>query len=261
MTLYHYDPKLHKKRVLTHADCTVYSVNGLAVRNVAQPDEEFGNFAMCDEFPNLIPKHEVWISEKLAPREGVFFIANALTQLARCAAGATEKAYEEGLSIERQLRENINGIAFRDGKPHKQVPEGIYLEPYLTLPDPKGAIAVWIVDGNLVRSYYKTDYTQGGHGFVYPWVPKSQIWVEDGSDRRELPFIISHEYIERRLMRDAQLDYDTAHDICSKMEFKLRKREGLTPLLVAGSHRLAKGDLPRLTQEEVFEKVLRTYVK
>jgi hypothetical protein len=40
-----FQPKLNKRRVLSHADWTVYSVNGLAVRNVAQPDEEFGNFA------------------------------------------------------------------------------------------------------------------------------------------------------------------------------------------------------------------------
>ena len=51
-----FDPKLNKKRVLTHAEYTVYSVNGLAVRNVAQPDEEFGNFATPDEFPDLIPR-------------------------------------------------------------------------------------------------------------------------------------------------------------------------------------------------------------
>lgn len=63
----HFDPKLNKKRVLTHADYTVYSVNGLAVRNIAQPDEEFGNFATREEFPDLIPKGEIWISEMLAP--------------------------------------------------------------------------------------------------------------------------------------------------------------------------------------------------
>src|SRR3954462_1344414 len=99
----HYDPKLRKRRVLTHEDYTVYSVNGLAVRNIAQPDEEFGNFATQEDFPDLIPKGEIWISEKLAPREGIFFIANALTQRRRQVNGATEKAYEDGLEVERAL--------------------------------------------------------------------------------------------------------------------------------------------------------------
>src|SRR3954464_7836168 len=111
MSRNHYAPKLRKQRVLTHAEYTVYSVNGLAVRNFAQPDEEFGNFATRDEFPNLIPRGEIWISEKLAPKEGVFFIANALTQLARQAAGAAgDRAYEDGLEVERLLREKLNGI-------------------------------------------------------------------------------------------------------------------------------------------------------
>src|SRR5437016_12348808 len=127
----HFDPKLNKKRVLSHADCTVYSVNALAVRNAARPDEEFGNFATQDELPDLIPKGEVWISEKLAPQEGIFFIANALTRYQRQQEGATDKAYDEGLEVERVLREKLNGVAFRNGKPHKQVPDAIYLEKYI----------------------------------------------------------------------------------------------------------------------------------
>jgi hypothetical protein len=254
-----FDPNLNKKRLLTHADFVVYTVNGLAVRNASRPDEEFGNFATHDEFPDVIAKHEVWVSEKLAPREGIFFVANALTYLARVAAGATNKAYDDGIAVERVLREHVTGVAFRDGKPHRQVPDEIYLDEYLTLPDPKGPVSVRLIDGNLARSYYKTDYTQGGHGFVYPWVPKSQIWIEDGVDYREIRFIVCHEYLERRLMRDKGLDYDHAHGIASRLEFDLRKGAGLTPLLAPGRQTITKGDLARLPGDEVFEFVLRTY--
>jgi hypothetical protein len=262
MSTTHFNPKLHKRRVLTHADYMVYSVNGLAVRNAAQPDEEFGNFATRDEFPGLIPRGEIWISEKLAAKEGVFFIANALTQLSRQAAGAADDtAYDDGLEVERLLREKLNGVEFRNGKPHKRVPDDIYLEQYITLPDPEGPVVVWLADGNLIRSYYKTDYTEGGHGYVYPWVPRGEIWVEDGVDRREVPFIVSHEYLERRLMRDEGLDYDTAHEICSKVEFHLRKRQGPTHLLVPGRRKLSKTDLPALTGDEVFDYVVRYFVR
>jgi hypothetical protein len=80
-------------------------------------------------------------------------------------------------------------------------------------------------------------------------------------DHRELPFIVTHEYLERRLMRDEELDYDPAHAICSRVEFDLRKARGATPLLVSGQRKLHKKDLVRLTSEEVFEYVLRTYVR
>jgi len=257
MKKYHYDPKLRKRRVLSHEDYTVYSVNGLTVRNVAQPDEEFGNYAMHEEFPNLIPKDEIWISEKLAAKEGIFFIAAALTRLKRQAAGATDKAYDDSLEVERALREKINGVEFRDGKPHKQVPAAIYLEEYVTLPDPQGPVRVWLIDGNLARSYYKTDYTEGGHGYVYPWVPKDQIWIEKDLDRAEIPYIVSHEYLELRLMRDKGLEYDRAHVVSAKVEFALREGKPILSLLAPEGRRLTKAALAGLTSDEFFADVLR----
>jgi hypothetical protein len=254
-----YDPKLNKTKYLVHADCTIYTVNGLAVRNASKADEEFGNFATHDEFPDAIGAREVWMSEKLAAREGVFFAANALTYLAKVAAGAPNAAYEAGIEAERGLRESINGVEFRDGKPHRRVPDELYLAEYVTIPDPKGDVTVWLVDGNLARSYYKTDYTQGGHGYVYPWVPKPQIWVEDGTDHRELPFVICHEYLERRLMRDGGLEYDRAHEIASALEYDLRKAQGLTPLLTRGGRKIGKADLPGLVTDEVVRFVNETY--
>lgn len=254
-------PKLNKKRLLAHADFTVYTVNGLAVRNASRVDEEFGNFATHDEFPDVIGRQEVWVSEKLAAREGVFFIANALTYLSRLAAGAADTAYDDGLSVERVLRERVNGVSFQDGKPHRKVPAEIYLGEYATLPDPRGPVTVHLIDGNLARSYYKTDYTQGGHGFVYPWVPKPQIWVEGGVDRRETHFIVCHEYLERRLMRDEGLDYGRAHGMASRLEFDLRKGTGLTPRLAPGRRKVGKANLPGLAADEVLAFVLENYSK
>src|SRR3954469_4683573 len=96
-----YDPRLHKTRYLVHADCTIYTVNGLAVRNASQADEEFGNFATQDEYPDAIGEREGWMSEKLASREGVFFAANALTSPAKGAAAAPNAAYDAGIEAER----------------------------------------------------------------------------------------------------------------------------------------------------------------
>jgi hypothetical protein len=137
----------------------------------------------------------------------------------------------------------------------------LYIDAYITLADPEFPIEVWLVDGNMIRSLYKTDYTEGGHGYVYRWVPKSEIWVEKDLDRWELPFIVSHEYLELRLMRDQGIDYDTAHDICSKVEFNMRKGRGGKPILSPGRRRLAKRDLPKLTCDEIFRYVLNTYVR
>jgi hypothetical protein len=262
MNEHRFQPRLHKKLVLKHEEYTVYSVNALTVRNYAKPEEEFGNFATSGDFPKLIPKGEIWISEKLAAREGLFFIANSLVQLSRGKAGADEgRAYQDGLEAERLLRKQINGIEFRDGKPHRSIPAEIYLQKYADLPDGEGRVEVWLVDGNRVRSYYKTDYTEGGHGYVYPWVPQSQIWLEDGVDHRELHFIAVHEFIERKLMRDAHLSYDRAHLACATLEYDLRKNDPVKEFLVSGRKKLGKPDLQNLDSDDLFAHVRKHYVK
>src|SRR5262245_8418457 len=186
----HFRPRLHKRFVSTHEGWDVYSVDASAVRNIARPDEEFGNFATKAEFPDLIPDGEIWVGEKNLDREGVFFIADALTRMKLIEEGTPkEQAYTAGLNVERYLREKLTGMKFRGGRPHKRVPRQVYVKRYLTLDDVKFPIEVWQVDGKVVRSFYKTDYTEGGHGYVYRWVPKQQIWIEKDLDRWEFPFI------------------------------------------------------------------------
>lgn len=256
-------PRLDKRLIACQEGHNVYAVNAFAVRNTTQPDEEFGNFATSDQFPDVIEKTDIWISDRVVETEATFFIANALAQLAARERGlSNENAYEAGQEAEQDLRERIVGVKYRDGKPHRHVPEAIYAEPYLTLDDPEFPVKVWRIDGNLVRSYYKTDYTEGGHGQVYPWVPKREIWVEKDLDRREVPFILSHEYLEMRLMRDEGIDYDTAHETAARMEFDLRKGKGIARLLVPGRRRrLTKKDLPRLVGAEVFAFFKEAYLQ
>src|SRR5947209_3315916 len=125
-------PKLNKQFVATHEGWNVYSVDTSSIRNIAQPDEEFTSFATRNEFPDLIPRGEIWIGEKNLDKEGIFFIANALTRLKELENGwSDDKAYTAGLNVERSLREKLTGLKFRHGKPHKRVPPHLYVERYL----------------------------------------------------------------------------------------------------------------------------------
>ncbi len=254
-------PRLNKKFVASRDGYDIYSVNGFAIRNLAQPDEEFTNFATRDEFPDLIPEGEIWISEKTLDREGEFFIANAVARLGALAEGASEEsAYTTGLNVERKLRRQATRIEYRAGRPHQRIPGDVYVQHYHTLADEKFPVEVWLVSGCRVRSTYKTDYTEGGHGYVYRWVPKDEIWVEDTIDRAELPFIVTHEYTELRLMRDEKMEYDKAHEICSEVEFDLRKPESRKAFPGFSRHRVTKADLRRVTRPEFFDYVRKHYV-
>jgi len=251
-------PGLRKKFLSEQDGYRVFSVDAFAVRNEAKADEEFTNFATPDDFPDLIPDGEIWISDEVAEDEGVFFIAGAITRLKEVERGIDEeRAYADGLKAEQVLREKILGLKYRDGRPHRRVPPEIYVEPYMTIDDPQGPVKVWRVDGKFVRGWYKTDYTEGGHGYVYPWVPIDEIWIERAVEDREVPFVLTHEYLERRLMRDEGLEYDPAHEMASKIEFHLRKGKGIRKLLGPTTRRLGKRDLVNLPREEVYRAALR----
>jgi hypothetical protein len=257
-------PPLHKRRLFSHGPYTVYAVNPFAVRDMSQSDEEFGNFAVSGDFPRLIPKDEVWVVDRAADEEGLLFAANALARLRAIEHGAPEEqAYDTGINVERFLRAKLRGAEYRGGRPHKRVPKRVYEAEYATLPDPNGPeteVTVWLVHGAVVRDLYKTDYTEGGHGYVYRWVPKPEIWVEDTVERAELPFVVAHEYLERRLMRDEGLEYDPAHEICSKVEYSLRECRGPHPI-VCPRGKLTKPDLPRLAKPEFLDYVVGHYLK
>jgi len=86
-------------------------------------------------------------------------------------------------------------------------------------------IKTYIVDGDFIRSNINVDYVEGGHGYVYDYVPKDEIWVEEMEDRKEMWFNFQHELYERALMKaDPKLDYSDAHDKAVARETKQRHK-------------------------------------
>ena len=79
-------------------------------------------------------------------------------------------------------------------------------------------------------------------------------------ERPERPFVVVHEYLERLLMRDTGLEYDPAHEICSKVEFSLREGRGPIEQL-DGKGRLTTADLPKLARPEFYQYVVGHYLK
>jgi ADP-Ribosyltransferase in polyvalent proteins len=80
-------------------------------------------------------------------------------------------------------------------------------------------LKVVLVDGEKVRDLFKSDYIEGGHHYVYPWIPIGEIWIEDTINASEMPPIVLHEFVERELMKRRGLTYPHAHTIASKVEF------------------------------------------
>ena len=85
-------------------------------------------------------------------------------------------------------------------------------------------LAVRLVDGTFVRNHFDSDYSQGGNGYRYRWIPKNEIWIDAEISEVEWPFIIFHECEEVELMRRG-MSYDKAHNRAKRMEDRLRRNE------------------------------------
>lgn len=86
-----------------------------------------------------------------------------------------------------------------------------------------GDVKVYLVRGDLVRSLFYPDFTQGGHDKVYKFVPKGEVWIDDDLFIKERVFVIIHELFERALMAKG-MTYNKAHERASKIEYYCRTK-------------------------------------
>ena len=85
---------------------------------------------------------------------------------------------------------------------------------------------IFLVDGTHVRNVHDSDFSQGGNGYRYKWIPKSEIWIDAHIPEDEWSLIVGHECQEAELMKSG-VGYDKAHATAKRTEDKLRR--GSTP--------------------------------
>jgi hypothetical protein len=199
----------------------IYLVDGESVRNLSDAAEEFGGVAINPQFPDLIPEKEIWIEQDSGEKEIPILIDTALYQLQQISAGKDkDDAYKAAIQREKREREAMDLSEHHEENTGK-LPKEIYVKLDKTLSD---GTKVWLVNGEEVRNHSKVDFIEGGHGYVYDFVPDDEIWLENGIDTDEIPFILYHELTERTLMKDKGMSYDKAHKIASDKEYEARQR-------------------------------------
>jgi hypothetical protein len=192
--------KPYIKKVDQIGRLTVWTVDGQYIRK--NIDEEFTNFGQHYRF-RFIPSHEFWIDKEHGLGEQQFFIDMAL-----------EKADD----VERRERRKSEFVREISRLPKKDIIENIHkrlLKKY------SGTVRVWVVKGELVRSLYFIDFTEGGHDKVYHFVPKNEVWLDDDLGPGERRFVLLHELHERHLMTLGQ-PYSKAHRSASRIEYHCR---------------------------------------
>jgi len=217
--------QIQKKKFMDFKGYPVYYVNDLEIRNICLEDEEFTDFAIHYNFPDLIPENEIWVSEEVNKDELMLFLNNAAKQYNLIKDGYDpDEAYEKAIKYEKSLREKIKNSEsyYSPSQPEaKKLSDNVHIQRYGVITDED--ITVWIVNGKEVRDAYKTDYVEGGHGYVYDWIPNDEIWIDNDTKDEERMAILTHEYTELKLMRDKNMEYEQAHHLASIEEYKFRE--------------------------------------
>jgi hypothetical protein len=211
----------------------VWIVDGSYIRR--NMDEEFTNYGQHYRF-NFIPKNEFWIDKERTPGEEKYYIDSMIVMHRLMSEGISKKkAVQIADKIEHRERAKSElmkrEITFKKNK--QKLIDSIHIKLLKIYSNEK--IKVWIINGEAVRDLFFLDFVEGGHGYVYSFIPKNEVWIDDDIEPREIKFVLLHELHERNLMAKGWCyDIDTpdnlktgkikkgAHPDSSKIEFYCR---------------------------------------
>jgi len=200
----------------------VWYVNGYWIRK--HLEKEFTNFSQHYQF-KFIPKNEFWIDQEQGKKETKYFIGTLLLMNRLLSQGLTRKqANKLASSVETAERDKSKSIIKLKSSKNKEVVLKKVRKEFLKRYS--GNVKVWLVRGDLVRSLFYTDFTQGGHDKVYKFVPKGEVWIDDDLFKKERIFVVIHELYERYWMAKG-MSYDKAHGRASKIEYQCRNNPKL----------------------------------
>ncbi len=184
---------------------TICIVDGSLVRK--NYDIDFTNYGQFYRFP-FIPPNQIWIDCEAHPNEYRFFIKDAIVEFL---------SMKKGSSFEQALEQ----VKKEDQKNRAAVHQSLSLDKKLLYN--KYKIFIYIVNGDYVRTYIDPTFVEGGHGYVYDYIAKNTVWIDDALFSKDIGFVVYHELIERYLMATKKLKYHPAHKIASDLEATWRR--------------------------------------
>jgi hypothetical protein len=205
------------EKIDERGDIQVWLVDGPYIRS--RIDEEFVNFGQHYRY-TYIPVNEFWIDREAEHDERQFFIDHLLVEYRLMAAGMPyEKALPRADQVERKERRRAGDISQLTHHGQK-LPDltGVHERLWKKL---ENGVSVWIVNGRLVRSAFDIDFTEGGHDYVYEFVPENEVWIDDAIVELERGYILLHELHERNRMAKG-IPYNQAHAESSRLEYFCR---------------------------------------
>jgi hypothetical protein len=211
--------KPYIKKIANVFGFKVFIVDGEYIRT--NINEEFTNFGQHYRF-KFIPKNEFWIDKENGKEiEAKYYIDHLLVENRLMKEG---KSYDE--AIERADRtekmERVKDDLMNKKNKEIKTKKDKINKAHLKILFKNKRLKIWLVDGAFVRETFFIDFTEGGHDYVYDFVPKDEVWIDDDLNIEERKYVILHEIHERNLMAKGW-NYNKAHNSSSKIEYYCRK--------------------------------------
>jgi len=199
------------KKLLGHrGKIKIYQVDGKQIRTTV--DKEFTNFGQHFLY-SYIPEYEFWLDVEASVDERKYFIDHLLIEW---------KLMKQGMPYAKALEMADIQEKSERGKKQKFLGATDGAKTHLKLlGKTQDGLEVWVIDGQAVRSNYYIDFTEGGHYYVYPWVPQNEVWLDNDVVESERPYVLLHELFERNLMK-LGWEYHKAHRLASRIEWNCR---------------------------------------
>ena len=189
--------KPYIKRIAKIAEFGIWSVNGYWIRKNLDP--AFTNFGSRRHFA-FIPKDEFWIDKENGKIEARYFIENFLAIQRELKKGKSyPEAIETADKVERRERNRSEFLKkIKKIRVKEKILKRVYKKPLFE----KYAknLKIKLVRGNIVRSLFYLDFTEGGHDKIYNFIPENEIWIDDKVYKKERALVLIHELRERALM-------------------------------------------------------------
>jgi hypothetical protein len=196
--------KPYIRKIAERGKYKIREVNGFYVRN--HINVEFTNFGSKLEIPE-IPENEIWLDKEMDKNDYKYYIHNMLL---RNVLVDNDIPYDVAFDVS-----TMTELVQRKEERNEKQKDKIYLMDI-------GKLKVYLVNSAWVRKTYYIHFTEGGHHYVYKWVPKMEVWMDDDLTFKDFPFVLLHELYERRRMKKGE-EYHPAHKKASAMELKMRK--------------------------------------
>lgn len=154
------------------------------------------------------PDNDVWIDNRIGCEELKYTVAHELIerQLMREKGMTYGGAHNAGLALEKRMRDADLSKAERRAKALNLplATRQVYRSFYKTA----NGLAVWIVDGPLVRKELEPDFCFGGHDLAYSFIPAGEIWLDSAMSCEHMHYALVHQLEERRLIDSGVADGD-----------------------------------------------------